>query len=62
MYCYQSPGGGCGYYNLANIDKANIEGEEIIYAELRLLQKISIPGDYYEVNIHYLLAQHFQTH
>ena len=29
--------------------------EEIIHAELHLLQKISMPGDYYDVNIHYLL-------
>ena len=49
-----STGAGCGCYQF-NIDKASIEGEEIIYAELRLLQKISMPGDYYEVNIHYLL-------
>lgn len=35
--------------------KTDLDGEKIVYAELRLLQKISIPGDYYEVNIHYLL-------
>ena len=44
---------GCGYYKF-NIDKASIDGEEIIHAELRLLQKTSMPGDYHEVNIYYL--------
>ena len=45
---------GCGYYKF-DIAKASIDGEEIIHAELRLLQKISIPGDYYAVNIYYVL-------
>ena len=51
---YFSTDGGCGYYKF-DIDKASINGEEIINAELCLLQKISMPGDYYEVNIYYLL-------
>jgi len=51
---YFSTDGGCGYYKF-DIDKASINGEEIINAELRLLQKISMPGDYYEVNGYYLL-------
>ena len=51
LYQLCLPGAGCGYYKF----KASINGEEIIHAELLLLQKISIPGDYYEVNIHYLL-------
>ncbi|XP_065915453.1 bone morphogenetic protein 4-like [Dysidea avara] len=50
----QAMGTGCGYYKFG-IDKASIDGEEIIHAELRLLQMISMPGDYYEVNIYYLL-------
>ena len=42
------------YYKL-NIDKAIITKEETIHVELRLLQKMSMPGDYNEVNINYLL-------
>ncbi|XP_065911788.1 bone morphogenetic protein 2-like isoform X2 [Dysidea avara] len=53
-YKNQAKSASCGYYKFG-MDKANIDEEEILHAELRLLQKISIPGDYYEVNIFYLL-------
>ena len=45
----------CGYYKFGMNEATMADGEEIIHAELRLLQKISMPGDYYEVNIYYLL-------
>jgi len=39
------------------MDKANIAEEEMLHAELHLLQKMSIPGHHYEVNIYYLLNE-----
>jgi len=48
------------YYCKFGLEEA-ADGEEIIHAELRLLQKISIPGDYYEVNIYYVLNNNNNT-
>jgi len=55
MYIYNTDAS-CEYLKFG-MDKANIVGEEMLHAELRLLQKISLPGHHYEVNIHYLLNE-----
>ena len=39
------------------MEKQEIEGEEIIQAELRLLQKATLQTDHYDVNIYYILRE-----
>ena len=47
---------GCGFYKF-DVEKQEIEGEEIIHAELRLLQKATLQTDHYDVNIYYILRE-----
>jgi len=46
----------CGFYKF-DMKKREVEGEEIIRAELRLLQKATLQTNHYDVNIYYILRE-----
>ena len=46
---------GCGYYKF-DVDKDKMDEEDVIHAELRLLQKNSMAVDQYDIDIYYLLS------
>jgi len=46
---------GCGYYKF-EVDKDKMDEEDVMHAELRLLQKDPMAVDQYDVDIYYLLS------